>query len=180
MALDEALLTRARAKHDDLRHAEKKVDMARADFHYAVRRLHLAGASIREVAHAIGISHQRVQQIVQAAGGTWWSRMWRGRNVRPDMTCSFCGLPPSALAKLLAGPAVHICDACVARAEDALFDGGSPGNTLLPVPPSRRAECSFCARRVSTTVRCVGTSEHRICNDCLVICRGILDERGAL
>lgn len=30
-----------------------------------------------------------------------------------ELRCSFCGLPLSEVAQLIAGPEVHICDACV-------------------------------------------------------------------
>jgi hypothetical protein len=33
---------------------------------------------------------------------------------RPRLSCSFCGKSEANVAKLLAGPRVHICDACVA------------------------------------------------------------------
>ena len=77
MALDRDLLAAARVAGERLIAAENDARTARADYHHAVRRLHLAGAPLREVAQALGISHQRVQQIVQATGGTWWTRMWR-------------------------------------------------------------------------------------------------------
>jgi len=44
-------------------------DRARIDLHHAIRRLHAAGGSLREIAEALGLSHQRVHQIVDTEEG---------------------------------------------------------------------------------------------------------------
>src|SRR6185295_4059690 len=116
MALDPHQLDRARAAGVIWEDAERQALLARAEYHIAVRRLHLAGASLRDVAAALSLSHQRVQQIVQDAGGSWWSRAWRGRASRPDAVCTWCARPPSAVPQLIAGPKVYICDRCLAGA----------------------------------------------------------------
>jgi hypothetical protein len=36
--------------------------------------------------------------------------------------CSFCGLPRDAVAKLVDGPGVHICEACIAAAAHTIGD----------------------------------------------------------
>ena len=89
--MDEALLAEARQAQERLIDAERDADVFRAEFHRAVRRLHLHGASLRELASSLGLSHQRVHQIVESAGG---SRRWLRRDrVRPDpglLHCTFC------------------------------------------------------------------------------------------
>src|SRR2546425_707069 len=70
--------------------AERQALLARGDYHTVVRRLHLGGGSLREIAQALGLSHQRVQQIVKGAGGSWWQRVWRTRMVGRDAVCTFC------------------------------------------------------------------------------------------
>jgi hypothetical protein len=150
--IDKDLLAAARIARERFEAAEREADMARTEYHHAVRRLHLAGASLRDVAQNLGISHQRVQQIVQATGGTWWSFIWRGRNVKPDMVCSFCGLPSSQVAKLIAGPRVYICDACVTAAEQVLRsntpkESAGSGGRMEPVPFSSKVRCSFCRQK---------------------------------
>src|SRR5919108_3699359 len=78
--VDETLLAEARLAQERLIDAERDADVARAEFHRAVRRLHLHGASLRELAGTFGLSHQRVHQIVEAAGGSRrWLRRDRGR-----------------------------------------------------------------------------------------------------
>jgi len=190
MVLDDELLRIAKSASESLRAAERKAEMAKADYHYAVRQLHLAGAPLREVAQALGISHQRVQQIVQAGGGTWWSRVWKSRKPKPDMACSFCGLPPSALAKLIAGPEVYICDACVGVAEEVLRTrkpeapkrGGHGDARFELLARTSRARCSFCGKRSSDDGggrELVGHGAHHACDACLGLCRGILDDRAS-
>src|SRR5262245_34430215 len=94
MTLDEELLRKAKDAGSKLAEAERQVLMNRADYHTLVRRLHLAGGSLREIAQALTLSHQRVQQIVEGAGGSWWQKIWRTRNVKRDAICTFCERPP--------------------------------------------------------------------------------------
>src|SRR5262249_54584091 len=50
MSLDSALLGQAKAAEARVIDAEHEAEVARADFHQAVRRLQLAGGSLREIA----------------------------------------------------------------------------------------------------------------------------------
>src|SRR5262249_49402233 len=67
MPLDADLLNQAKTAEARVIDAEQAAEIARAEFHGTVRRLQLAGASLREIAEALGLSHQRVHQIVEAA-----------------------------------------------------------------------------------------------------------------
>ena len=178
MALDKELLAAAKAAEDRLTSADNDARAARADYHHAVRRLHLAGAPLREVAQALGISHQRVQQIVQSTGGTWWSRVWRTRRPGPDMACSFCGLLSEQVDKLIAGPEVFICDGCVALAEQVQRTQKAEANARANIGPiaSTRIRCSFCGRK-GGDVQLLGDRESTVCHECLGLCRRILDDR---
>jgi hypothetical protein len=190
MPVIEDLLVKARAAGSNLEEAERRVLLARAEYHTAVRRMHLAGGSLREIAEALNISHQRVQQMVNGAGGSWWSRVWRARNVKRDAVCSFCERPPSELAALIAGPDVYICDKCVERASvRANSSAGSvaaePGAASQVAPPvsgamevareGDRARCSFCGKGADRPV--VKTASANICAECLGICQDILRNR---
>lgn len=174
MTLDEQILLKAREAAARLEEAERHAQLARGDYHAMVRRLHLGGASLREIAQALGMSHQRVQQIVESAGGTWWSRLWRTRSVARGAICSFCGRPPSEVAKLIAGPEVYVCDACVAASE-AILAGQDERDGLRLA--SGRARCSFCARTRAASRPIVAAPDARVCAECLSTCRGILDAR---
>jgi hypothetical protein len=66
MTLDTALLEHAQTGRTRLLDAERDIAVARAEFDHAVRTLYAAGASLREIADALGLSHQRVHQIVDA------------------------------------------------------------------------------------------------------------------
>lgn len=178
--IDRELLARARAAATRLGEAERGTQLARAEYHTAVRRLHLAGGSLREIAAAMELSHQRVQQIVDRAGGTWWGRIWRSRNARRDAVCTFCGRPPSEAARLIAGPDVYVCDGCVGRAEAVLAGRGRAGEALRLSDRRSRARCSFCGKRASGERRVVSAGDAGACSECLRTCREILEgsERG--
>ena len=169
------LLETARAARADLEEAERRALLSRAEYHTAVRRVHLAGGSVREIAEALSLSHQRVHQIVQVAGGTWWRRMWRARTERPDAACTWCGRPPSEVEKLIAGPRVYICDGCIADAERALDSRATSGAFSLMTRAPVRRRCSFCARMGGKSRPIVAASAGHVCGPCLQTCREIAD-----
>ena len=168
--LNETLLEKAHVAATRLSEAETTAQLARADYHAMIRRLHLGGGSLREIAQALGVSHQRIQQIVDEAGGSWWKR-WRSRTVKRDAVCTFCARPPSEVSKLIAGPNVFICDACVSRAERAVDGEPIGGLELANVRSTRR--CSFCSKRSEFAALVLSTSAN-VCGDCLELCRAIL------
>src|SRR5438552_14361165 len=129
--VDEQLLAAARQAQEQLVEADHAAEIAKAQFHRAVRRLHLNGASLRELAAALNLSHQRVHQIVETAGG---GRRW-GRRVRPpsNLACSFCGRPQRKTRKLVAGPDAYICASCVEVAETVIRSGQIAETALGPL-----------------------------------------------
>ncbi len=175
MVLTPELLEKAKTAGTSLESAETSALLARAEYHAAIRRLHLAGASLREIAQALAISHQRVQQIVSGAGGSWWRRVWRARTVRPDAICTWCGRPPSEVARLIAGPHVFICDRCVTSAEMAAGNRPTSGPFAGPQSASAPGKCAFCGKRRSSTRSLVQAREGQVCTECLRVCREILD-----
>ena len=179
MVLDHDLLEKAKSAGDRLAEAERLALTARADYHTAVRRLHLAGGSLREIAQALAVSHQRVQQIVDVAGGSWWRRVWRTRNVTRDAICTWCDRPPNEVSKLIAGPNVYICDACVAMAESAHSGATRSAGDLKRAKEGTKGRCSFCNKKRSATRSLVTGPAANICGECLRICREILDGRAA-
>lgn len=176
---DPALLREATQAKERLIDAEHDVDAAQADFNRAVRRLQLEGASLREIAAALGISHQRVHQIVDAAGG---SRPWRKSVPEgPDSRhCSFCGGIAGKARKLIAGPGVHICQRCVPAAA-TVIEAGTPVTTPTATinavdETSRRERCSFCGKARHEVGGLASAGETRICVDCVRLCEEILAE----
>jgi len=67
MELDPAALEKALEARGRVLDAQHRLDRARADYEDLVRRLVAAGGTTREVGAALGMSHQRVHQIVDAA-----------------------------------------------------------------------------------------------------------------
>ncbi len=175
MVLAPELLEQAKTAAARLEDAERQALLSRGDYHTAVRRLHLAGGSLREIAQALSLSHQRVQQIVDGAGGSWWRRVWRTRKMPPDAICTWCTRPPSEVEKLIAGPNVYICDACVASAEKTASGGATTGPFARATKRSVTLRCAFCGKRATGTRSLVTAAAGHVCSDCLHVCREILD-----
>lgn len=172
--MDAPLLESAREAGARLAEAERQALLARADYHTAIRRLHLAGTPLREIAQTLSLSHQRVQQIVRASGGSWW-QVWRRRGTSVDAVCTWCGRPPADVHKLIAGPKIYICDACVESAERVMAGESKPG---LQLAAGTRARCSFCRKRAAGDLPVVAGLAN-VCGECLRVCREILDSRAA-
>jgi hypothetical protein len=179
MGLDHDLLEKAKAAGARFAEAERQALTSRADYHTAIRRLHLAGGSLREIAQALSVSHQRVQQIVDVAGGSWWRRAWRTRNLTGDAICTWCDRPPGEVSKLIAGPNVYICDACVAMAERAMKGGTKNAGALRQAKQGDKGRCAFCSKNKGDKRPLVTGPAADICGECLRICREILDGRAA-
>jgi hypothetical protein len=175
--LEPGLSDQARAAAAKLVEAERDMQAARTDYHTAIRRLHLAGGSQREIADALSLSHQRVQQIINATGGSWWSRVWRTRNVTRDLVCTWCDRPDREVTKLIAGPDIFICDSCIDAAEHALQ--GSTGLSLQRASARAMRRCSFCRKRSGPNRVVIAGPAADVCEECLKICRQILDGRAA-
>jgi hypothetical protein len=182
MPLIRELLDKARAAGAELAEAERRVLTTRADYHTAIRRLHLAGAPLREIAEALSLSHQRVQQIVNVSGGSWWRRAWRTRRTTQDAVCTWCDRPPSEVAKLVSGPNVFICDACViaaSRVERGEGGEGKPDGPLTLARAGAHERCTFCRKRPSGVRSVITGPAAHICSGCLRICREIMDIKAA-
>jgi ClpX C4-type zinc finger len=185
MPVDQELLAAARAAETRLIDAERDAEIAKADFHHAVRRLQLAGGSLREIAEALGLSHQRVHQIVEGAGGArpWRSSVAVRKGERgPVLKCSFCGKQQEQVMKLIAGPGVYICNECVNKADEVIATGKSvvtPLSAMKPVGDDQdglRVKCSFCGKRRHQASGLVVTGRVAVCTECLALCHEIIAE----
>jgi ribosomal protein S14 len=177
VTVDDGLLAQARDAEVRVAEAEETLELAKADHHHAIRRLHLAGASFREIAAALGMSHQRVHQIIDTTGG---ARRWRKKPPPESLACSFCGRPQRAVKKLVCGPAVYICNHCVALAQRVAASGTPVENrrtAMASVADDQATErCSFCGKVRRQVAALVSGPGHRICDGCLQICREITVE----
>jgi ClpX C4-type zinc finger len=182
--LDADVLGQAVAAETRLIEAEHDADVARAEFHRAVQRLQQAGASVGEIAAALGLSRQHVHQIVEQPAAD--RRSWRlgRRSSRDLLSCSFCAKNEKQVRKLIAGPAVYICDECVGRVHAVLAAAGPTASTPLAAigqvsPAAVAEECSFCGKRRDRVAAMASAGHALICNECLDLCDEIIsDELG--
>jgi hypothetical protein len=84
MTLDEQILAEAKEVRQHLVDLESQTAHARVDYHHAIKKLHAEGGSLREIAEALDLSHQRVHQIVEGPAGPpggppWGGRRWKHR-----------------------------------------------------------------------------------------------------
>ena len=183
MPVDQNLLTEATSAADRVTELEDQLEGAKAEYRRTVRRLHLAGASMREVAEALGVSHQRIHQIIEDGGVRRWRRR-RRQEPTAQRVCSFCGREQRQVRKLVAGPGVYICDPCIMAAVGVTASGRPAKDpTLQPVPASSQLLCSFCGKariQVQALVSAPAREEHEpptICDECLGLCGEILSEQ---
>ena len=185
MPVESELLDAARAAEARLIDAEHAAEIARADFHHAVRRLQLSGGSLREIAEALGLSHQRVHQIVEGAGGARpWRRVARRGKGEPGtmLKCSFCGKHQKQIRKLIAGPGVYICNECIEKADQVIATGeatATPLSAMTSVGEDSDAalvKCSFCGKRRHQVSGLAVAARVAICTECLGLCHEIITE----
>lgn len=189
MTLDEVVLRDVEAARDKLEELEDAAYEARAALHQAIRRLHSTGGSMREIATALGMSHQRVHQIigtdgiveVETSAVTEVSSLPVSTTTAVAVTgaedaCSFCGAPRRELDRLLAGPGpVFICGACVGQANLAVQHRTAKG--MRPVPVDEDATCSFCANASAVggvMAEADPKGSPRICARCTETCRRLV------
>jgi hypothetical protein len=199
MGLDPELVREAKAAREFLLASQHAAERAQADYHHAIRRLHAAGGSLREIAEALGLSHQRIHQIIdEAAEPSRWRWRRRGQVMHgPPGPCSFCGCSHQECEQLIAGPGVFICERCVRQATrlsagapvEGLAEGWAEGRLRLE-PSGSEARCSFCGkfRRQVPFLVSGGPAGAlagkfgrgaRICDECLDLCLEILAEKAS-
>lgn len=154
MAIDVHLLADARNAQRAQEDADWSASKARSTFNAAVASLAASGATVREIGQALGISHQRVHQLI---GYVW---------------CSFCGATRGERGALVVGNRCYICDRCIAAAARVV----ASGRRTRQRPVIRRANagvCSFCG---DSATRSAAGASASICAGCLQLCREIADE----
>jgi hypothetical protein len=181
--VDETLLGEARRAQEQLTHAERSAEVARAEFHRAVHRLVMHSSSHRDVAGALGLSDGQLHEIIQAA-----TALDRRYPPGTNLACRFCGARQRAVRKLIAGPGVYICDGCVGRA-GGVIRSGNPAVTQLGsvhavAEQHKLARCTFCDKyRDQVTGLAAMLAEPgdeisgpAICVECLSLCEEIVAE----
>lgn len=153
MTLNEKTLGQATTARDSLLDLQHKTEVARVDYHHLIRRLHADGGSLREIAEALGLSHQRVHQIVEPVDGST-GRGPRGHHHGPGPAHGFGPGPMHRVARRLrsfvgferfTAEAREVVAAAVARAEELGHRRVGTEHLLLALTqtpaesPSRRA-----------------------------------------
>ncbi|MFM9850953.1 MAG: ClpX C4-type zinc finger protein [Hyphomicrobiaceae bacterium] len=175
--IDVAALDACEAARRRLKEQEAAVATARDAFETSVRRLYVDGASTREIAEVLGLSHQRVHQMIGAKPNSWWQRV-TGTLTLPSRGCSFCGRDAKSVGKLVGGIGVHICDDCISAAASLVDtesggpvdgpDGAGAANAARfeTLPGTSPKRCSFCGQRPRSMGR-FAAGGHQICAGCL-------------
>src|SRR5262245_297209 len=98
-----------------------------------------------------------------------------------ELRCSFCNKHQRAVRKLIAGPAVYICDECVGIcvdiiAEDRIVEDvearrrlaeGRPASQSAAQPPSDDAWCTLCGKVADLSEALVIESSAILCGLCV-------------
>lgn len=91
MEADQVLLHDTLIARDKLATLEQEAERGRLAYYQAMRRLHASGATMRDIAEALGLSHQRVHQIVNGGGqmdrATPARTLWQRLAHRSDRPC---------------------------------------------------------------------------------------------
>ena len=173
IGVDPTLLTECEQARKAVQSAENALALARSVFETSVRRLYIEGASTREIAEVLGLSHQRVHQLIGAEPKSWWHRVLGVRR-EPPRGCSFCGRPAKDVSKLVAGPSVHICDGCIDAATTALTEESNSDTAHLHrLPETSLKRCSFCGQRDRRQARATAGGQ-QICGICVAKAKEIV------
>ena len=148
--LDEKLLAMARDARVRYEEAEAQLRGTKATYHSLIRSLAQADGSAREIAEALGVSHQRINQIVNGQGA--------------PIICSFCRADQHERSKIVAGPDVYICDVCIGAAN---------------LEPGAGRQCSFCGKKTAMAAAMHVGEDESICDECIALCHDILREDAA-
>ncbi len=189
MTLDEKLLAEVMAARVRMESLEDAAWEARAELHRAVRRLHHAGGSLREIATELGMSHQRVHQIVgedavsEVEVETGPLLPARASAQVGDDTCAFCGSVRGDVERMLTGPgATFVCGGCVLRARQAVEGDLSMAAGRYFLSPAQADEhpCTFCRNAHTEAGPVVERSDGgvRMCTSCLEACERMLAPSG--
>lgn len=148
-----------------LRHWEESI--RRQDFQGAVKSLEAARTLLRR-----GKDHHLLSHVEKLIEDARWARTRRTKPTSSSVppACAFCLRSRPAVAQLVAGPGVFVCNECVAES----IRQGPRRTTDSPLP--HLVKCSFCGRkRVSRAIVLV-REKVAACQTCMDIAAEVLVE----
>jgi kynureninase len=105
-----------------------------------------------------------------------------GNGGSTGQACSFCGQVPSQAFRIVAGPGVRICDACVSLGQSVLANGQAAAAAATMVrlgSPATGLRCDFCGKPDHRVAGLAAAGDARICAECLELCQEIFAEEPA-
>ena len=177
--MNQELLSEALEAGKSISTAERNLEQATEKYCQCIRRLHLSGSSVREIAQAVNLSHQRVHQLVSNASSGWrdFLRAIPKRTATEKlMNCGFCGADKDSVEALIAGPGVYICDDCTKVIEQVLINRTSIEPNFQALERTSKLRCSFCSKRSGRDRKVVAGVDAQICHECIEICKKLLSE----
>ena len=172
-ALEPAVLRDCEAARDRLGKAEDAAVSARVEFESKVRRLYVQGASTREIADVLGLSHQRVHQMIGPHAKPWWKRV-PGVKGKGPLRCSFCGKDEKRVQKLVSGTGVHMCNGCIETAAHLIDHPPIAQKRIFKrLDETSAKRCSFCGSRKRGLAR-VTAGANQICANCVAMAEKIV------
>jgi len=166
MSLDPYLLATARAAARTLHDAERAIEPLRQDYRDCIRALNAGGASLREIAAELGLSHQRVHQLVQGEGRPK-VKIAQAQTapvpVAAAATCALCGE-----AEIEDTGGLPLCAAC-RGAGLVLLAGEVPddGRELRLARRHQRPHCLGCGRQPDAGEVFLAGSAGAVCPECM-------------
>jgi hypothetical protein len=168
----EDLYKEARLARERVAAAEADATRAKDEFRSAIRRLYLQGASLREIARTLGLSHQRVHQLLGVARVRSLARIHHPQRIA-DLSCSFCARGKLRANDVVAGTGVLICRRCIEEGL-GLLEGRLPNASgLHTLADETKARCSFCGKTMRGSRLAADNDEH-VCGECLALAREIV------
>lgn len=141
--------------------------IGRQDFEGAIKSLEVARTLLSRSKDEQLLSH--VEKLLEDA------RWARNRKVKPSISsvrpaCAFCRRSRPAVARLVGGPGVFVCNECVAAAARRM------GRKIADSPLPRLVECSFCGRRRVSRAIVLASDRAVACRSCMELAAEVLAE----